>query len=255
MRAVINDSGSRFVRPPHPPTRRTFPKGDRTREAIVAATIRLLGTVGEGGTTIRAVAVEAGVAHGTVGFHFGRRDGLLSAAQAEALAALRRTRLEAGQHDDVDERSRHQVDLLQREDPDLVAYIVQALSEGGQSGSLFMRELLDLDEHDTDLDADSDSPELQAVLTAWGPLVLRRALVGTSSAPSQRGRRVRPAITTEKPAVDLVPGDLVVGPADDDMGEVRSVGVSPETGDVRIAFLAGGAVLRAAGYVVAVQTG
>jgi AcrR family transcriptional regulator len=253
MLSVINESGSRFVRPPHPPTRRTFAKGDRTREAIVAATIRLLGTVGEGGTTIRAVAVEAGVAHGTVGFHFGRRDGLLSAAEAEALAALRRTRMEAMQFEDLDERGRHQVDRLQRDDPDLVAYIVHALSEGGPSGSQFMRELLGLEDGE-ELDPDNDTPELQAVLNAWGALVLRRAIAGTSSAPSQRGRRVRTAISTEKPAVELVPGDVVVGPAEDDAGEVRSIGVSPETGDVRIAFLAGGAVLRESGYVVAVET-
>ncbi len=52
----------------------------RGRDALVAATIRVVAAQGVRGLTYRAVATEAGVTHGTVQHHFANLDELLEAA-------------------------------------------------------------------------------------------------------------------------------------------------------------------------------
>ena len=55
-----------------------------SREALLRATVRVVAQRGMRGLTYRAVAQEAGVAHGLVAHHFGSIDALVSAALQEA---------------------------------------------------------------------------------------------------------------------------------------------------------------------------
>ncbi|MFI9503292.1 TetR/AcrR family transcriptional regulator [Nocardia sp. NPDC052566] len=59
-------------------------QGAATRAAIIDATVALIGEVGWGGITLRAVAARAGVRHGVVGYHFRGKDDLLGQAAAAA---------------------------------------------------------------------------------------------------------------------------------------------------------------------------
>lgn len=59
---------------------RARPGYGRGREALLAAVIRVVAEGGLRNLTYRAVAREAGVAHGLVTHHFGSRDALLAAA-------------------------------------------------------------------------------------------------------------------------------------------------------------------------------
>lgn len=55
-----------------------------SRDALLRATVRVVAQRGMRGLTYRAVAQEAGVAHGLVAHHFGSIDALVSAALQEA---------------------------------------------------------------------------------------------------------------------------------------------------------------------------
>ncbi len=59
---------------------RTSPAYGEGREALLRAVITVTARSGLRGLTYRAVAEEAGVAHGLVRFHFGSRDALIVAA-------------------------------------------------------------------------------------------------------------------------------------------------------------------------------
>lgn len=56
---------------------------DGGRAALLKATVRVVARLGMRGLTYRAVAQEAGVAHGLVAHHFGSRDALITAAFRE----------------------------------------------------------------------------------------------------------------------------------------------------------------------------
>lgn len=56
---------------------------DSGRAALLKATVRVVARLGMRGLTYRAVAQEAGVAHGLVAHHFGSRDALITAAFRE----------------------------------------------------------------------------------------------------------------------------------------------------------------------------
>lgn len=67
--------------PPRPPAfRRSEP--DIRRAALIAATARVLAREGTGGTSVRAIAVEAGVSPGLVGHYFAGIDALVAATYA-----------------------------------------------------------------------------------------------------------------------------------------------------------------------------
>jgi AcrR family transcriptional regulator len=61
---------------------RGFARGEAP-EAILNATIRVLETSGEASVRLASVADDAGVAIGLIGYHFGGREGLIEAAQAQ----------------------------------------------------------------------------------------------------------------------------------------------------------------------------
>jgi len=56
---------------------------DGGRRSLLKATVRVVARLGMRGLTYRAVAQEAGVAHGLVAHHFGTRDALIRAAFRE----------------------------------------------------------------------------------------------------------------------------------------------------------------------------
>jgi AcrR family transcriptional regulator len=64
------------------------PRGDTTRQAIVEATVALIGEVGWAGVTTRMVARRAGVTQGVIHYHFGSKDALLRAAVVTAFAGM-----------------------------------------------------------------------------------------------------------------------------------------------------------------------
>ncbi len=64
------------------------PRGDATRQAVVAATIALIGEVGWAGVTTRMVARRAGVTQGVIHYHYGSKDALLRAAVMVAFSQM-----------------------------------------------------------------------------------------------------------------------------------------------------------------------
>lgn len=64
-------------------------QGAATRAAILGATVALIGELGWGQVTMRAIAARAGVPHGAISYHFQGKDDLLrQAAIAGTLQAL-----------------------------------------------------------------------------------------------------------------------------------------------------------------------
>ncbi len=70
-------------------------RGDVTRQAIVAATVALIGEVGWAGVTTRAVARRAEVTQGVIHYHFGSKDALLREAVIWAFTEMLSTPMEA----------------------------------------------------------------------------------------------------------------------------------------------------------------
>lgn len=66
-------------------TERSTPAYGEGRDALLRAAIKVTAERGLRGLTYRAVAEEAGVAHGLVRFHFGSRDALIVAATQYSL--------------------------------------------------------------------------------------------------------------------------------------------------------------------------
>src|SRR3954471_18939983 len=66
----------------HRPT--SAEQGAATRRAIIDAAVALIGEVGWGQVTTRAIAARAGVPHGAVGYHFNGKAELLREAAISA---------------------------------------------------------------------------------------------------------------------------------------------------------------------------
>ena len=77
-----------------PPPRKTTPKGERTRRAIIEAALELFAETGYRGTGLMAIGERAGVSHAAVLYHFGSSEGLLLAVLDERLR-----RFDAATHD------------------------------------------------------------------------------------------------------------------------------------------------------------
>lgn len=79
-------SGNNFFEN-HTPTVQVNPSGGSersdARSMILATTIKVLETSGEAAVRLASIADDAGVAIGLIGYHFGGREGLIEAAQAE----------------------------------------------------------------------------------------------------------------------------------------------------------------------------
>lgn len=78
---------------PARPTRkvgRAQPRGDRTRDAIIRETVRCINEEGLAVASANHIAERAGVTWGVIQYHFGDRNGLLSAVIADGFRHLRR---------------------------------------------------------------------------------------------------------------------------------------------------------------------
>jgi AcrR family transcriptional regulator len=74
------------------PTRksgRSQPRGDRTRDAIIDETVRCINEEGFAAASARHIAERAGVTWGVIQYHFGDRNGLLSAVIADGFQHFR----------------------------------------------------------------------------------------------------------------------------------------------------------------------
>src|SRR4051794_30746956 len=142
--------------PPQPSTRR--PAGHEVQEAIVAATIRVIGRGGTAAVTHRAVAAEAGVSLSSTTYHFASKGRIIDAALrrvaereierlTEAAAALEH-------RDDVGELAEATVDWL--------------------AGQLAEDDAEIRAGYHLQLEA-TNRPALQDISLAWGHAVLRLA--------------------------------------------------------------------------------
>lgn len=104
-----------------------LPKGERSRRALLEATLRVIARGGIEAVTHRRVAAEAGVSHGATTYHFTSRNDLIFQAFRHYIALIR-AHLDAAREDlDEDQRGvasvvEFLVDFTRREfsDPELV---------------------------------------------------------------------------------------------------------------------------------------
>jgi AcrR family transcriptional regulator len=78
---------------PARPTRkvgRAQPRGDRTRDTIIQETVCCINEEGFAAASANHIAERAGVTWGVIQYHFGDRNGLLSAVIADSFQRLRR---------------------------------------------------------------------------------------------------------------------------------------------------------------------
>jgi AcrR family transcriptional regulator len=65
-------------------------RGDRTRDAIIGETVRCINEEGSAAASANHIAERAGVTWGVIQYHFGDRNGLLSAVIADGFRHFRR---------------------------------------------------------------------------------------------------------------------------------------------------------------------
>lgn len=70
------------------PARLPKPERGEARQALVTASLRLFAAKGYRATTTRDIAVEAGVSHALLRYHFASKAGLLAAVDEEVLTAF-----------------------------------------------------------------------------------------------------------------------------------------------------------------------
>ena len=66
-------------------------RGDRTRDAIIGETVRCINEEGFAAASASHIAERAGVTWGVIQYHFGDRNGLLSAVIADGFQSFRRS--------------------------------------------------------------------------------------------------------------------------------------------------------------------
>ena len=71
--------------------RRTQARGDRTRDAIIGETVRCINEEGFAAASASHIAERAGVTWGVIQYHFGDRNGLLSAVIADGFQSFQRS--------------------------------------------------------------------------------------------------------------------------------------------------------------------
>jgi TetR/AcrR family transcriptional regulator, regulator of cefoperazone and chloramphenicol sensitivity len=155
------------------------------RARILDAAIELFAAGGVGGTTIRAVAEEAGVSPGLVIHHFGSKEGLRRAADD---AVFERVVIPSGEQrtaDSVTEllaRRAEQASAAMRSYPALCDYLARALLEGTPAGRELFGRLVaaartDLGRLEKTGAVRAGTDELwravQHILLVVGPLMLR----------------------------------------------------------------------------------
>ncbi|MEW2353386.1 TetR family transcriptional regulator [Spirillospora sp. NPDC029432] len=114
------------------------------REALLNAAVRVVARGGLRKLTYRAVAAEAGAAHGLVVHHFGSRDALVAAALAHSIrTSLRTSAVEPGTGDPADFSAG--LSAMVTADPDIQAFQYELLLESRRRPELLpqIRELYD----------------------------------------------------------------------------------------------------------------
>jgi AcrR family transcriptional regulator len=196
------------------------------RTAIVHATLELVGERGPAATTVRAVAERAGVSPPLVMFHYGSKDGLITACD-EHVRALMGSAIEAIMSGLGDEATLHAL-LALPDVADALAYIGRSIQDRGEIGRWWFDEMLRLSldglaaAESAGLARPSDDPEMRAVLVMAMDLgmVLMRPLVesrlGASlSDPDTMARWIRTELDV------LTHGVMLPRPPDDDHPEER----------------------------------
>jgi AcrR family transcriptional regulator len=160
-------------------------RGDLTTKARLRETaLELFADRGIAATSLRSIAAAAGVSAGLVIHHFGSKDGLRRAVDAVVVrritAALSEVPIGSSGASVIDQRAEVLARVL-RNQPALLQYIAQALSEGGAAaGELFtlLYATASADQALADagvIRADSDPlwRALQQLVLIVGPLLLR----------------------------------------------------------------------------------
>lgn len=99
-------------------------------QRILEAAINLFGENGANGTSLKAIAAEAGVSQALVVHHFGSKDGLQSACDRHVAAVVRANKeATVAQGPQLDPF--HALRRLERSQP-LLRYLARALTEGGE---------------------------------------------------------------------------------------------------------------------------
>ena len=134
-----------------------------TRARIRDAALARFPTDGFGGTTIRAVAADAGVSPGLVVHHFGSKEGLREACDHHVVAQFREIKLAAMEHDNVFDPGFAAVTFLEAQP--LLRYFGWALSRNHPAaGDLFdemVREGVEITRVAVEKGMVRDSPDLE----------------------------------------------------------------------------------------------
>lgn len=141
--------------------------GDDARARILRVAIDLIGSEGAKAATVRRVAAAADVSPALVMHHFGSKDGLTAACDAQVMQAIER--IVAALGDDEREVSVGEM-IAAKDGGPAIAYVGRAMQDGGSNGATWFDRMIALTETGTaDLVAaglarPSDDPKMRAVL-------------------------------------------------------------------------------------------
>lgn len=180
------------------------------RERILAEALRLFGERGFAGTTVRQVAGAAGVSAPLVLHHFGSKQGLREAVDAEVM-----TRVEAALDAALSDPGVGESTLVQRLmrtqgqlvlDGALRAHVRRSLLEGGDAGSALLRRAWEVCVKEVGTivasgrarpDLDSQETALHLLLLVFGPWLLSgldELLAAPAYSPAGIERRLRAGV-------------------------------------------------------------
>ncbi len=97
--------------PKRPGSRQSLPRGTASREAILAAALRVVGRRGLSGASLGLIAKEAGTSKPAVLYHYGSRDNLLHQMASRALAQLQALVLDIAREAERPERTQIALDV------------------------------------------------------------------------------------------------------------------------------------------------
>lgn len=140
---------------------------DDARARILRVAIDLIGREGAKSATVRLVAAAAEVSPALVMHHFGSKDGLVAACDAQVMSAIEQVVAALG---DTDREASVGEMITAKEGGPAITYIGRAMQDGGPSGVAWFDRMITLTESGTaDLVASglarpTDDPQMRAVL-------------------------------------------------------------------------------------------